>query len=213
MNHESQGHTDVSQHRSSPVSSPIVPHGTRRWRSRGLWASRYLGLKPQAVMGRAVGADGLAPRDWAGKWNLISRDPADSYPVPRRSIPVVVAFTSGSHGRRAPKARPMTAWGFNPRPQPTRFPSAKGASHDSLGFQPQDPSPPDSPAPKARPMNHRGTPLFPTPVLASLQTNRPSWNAPLALPGLWASCFLGLKPQAVMRRAVGADCPVARRWR
>ncbi len=36
-----------------------------------------LGLKPQAVMRRAVGADGLALRDWPGKWDLTSRDPAD----------------------------------------------------------------------------------------------------------------------------------------
>ena len=51
--------------------------------------------------------------------------------------------------------------------------SATGASHDSLGFQPQDPSPPASPALKARPMNYRGTPLFPTPNTGLLHVNRP----------------------------------------
>ena len=74
--------------------------------------------------------------------------------------------------------------------------SAKGAFHDSLGFQPQVTIAPHSPALKARPMIQRCTPMFPTPVISSQIA--PSWNAPLALPVVGNHVSLGLKPQAVM---------------
>ena len=80
----------------------------------------------------------------------------------RRSIPVEVALAASATGAS------HDSLGFQPQdPSRNPFPSAKGASHDSLGFQPQDPSPPASPALKARSMSAWGfnprTPASPLP--------------------------------------------------
>ena len=83
--------------------------------------------------------------------------------------------------------------------------SAKGAFHDSLGFQPQVTIAPHSPALKARPMIQRCTPMFPTPVISSdLQPNRPFMERAVGASGGWESRFPGVETPG---------CHVTRRWR
>ena len=64
------------------------------------------------VLRRAAGADGLALRDLAGKWNLISRDPADS--MAGRGAPILILTSF---------PRLAIAW-----PPPPHFPCAMDSS-------------------------------------------------------------------------------------